>query len=46
MRGSQIPLNAVPVLHALARGHGPLAFAELKESTGLAQATLNRILEG
>ncbi len=41
----KISLNAVPVLHALARSHGPAAFAELRDATGLAQATLNRILK-
>jgi hypothetical protein len=40
-----IPNHAVPVLHALARCHGPAGFAELKEMTGLTQPTLNRILK-
>lgn len=40
-----IPLHAVPVLHALARCQGAVSFAELKESTSLTQATLNRILK-
>ena len=44
MGEDRIPLNAVPVLHALARCHGPAALAELREKTGLAQATLSRIL--
>lgn len=44
MTPGQIPLNAVPVLHALARSHGAVSFAEVKERTGLAQATVNRIL--
>jgi len=40
----QIPLKAVPVLHALARSRGPAGFADLKQATQLTQATLNRIL--
>lgn len=44
MAEKQIPLNAVPVLHALARCHGPASFADIKEKAGLSQATINRIL--
>jgi DNA-binding IclR family transcriptional regulator len=39
-----IPLHAMPILEALSRCHGSISFAELKEETALAQATLNRIL--
>lgn len=45
MSDEKIPLKAVPVLHALARFHGPATLAELREETGLAQATLNRVLK-
>jgi len=44
MAEKQIPLNAIPVLHALARSHGAASFADIKERTGLSQATVNRIL--
>lgn len=40
----QNPLKALVVSNALARRHGPVGFAELKETTQLAQATLNRVL--
>lgn len=44
MGENQIPLNAIPVLHALARFSGSISFADIKEETQLSQATVNRIL--
>jgi len=44
MAEKQIPLNAIPVLHALARSHGSVSFADIRDTTGLSQATVNRIL--
>jgi hypothetical protein len=44
MPDNQIPHLVVPVLHALAKSGEPVSFADLKEQTGIAQASLSRML--
>ena len=45
MSDDKIPLHTVPVLDALSRSHGAASFAEIQSTTGLAKATLSRILK-
>ncbi len=40
-----MPFNAFPVIQVIARNPEEVSFSFLKENTGLAQATLNRILK-